>query len=72
MSQGWKKLKGAAKHIDMSERTMRDLLKEGLPHIRLSSGTILINLDLMDQWLLSFDATRNKVDALVDRATKGM
>ncbi len=41
----WKKVSDAAQHMGISTRTTRDLLKQGLPHSRLPSGTILVELE---------------------------
>ena len=40
--EGWACIKKAAQYADVSVRTMRDWLKEGLKHSRLPSGTIRI------------------------------
>lgn len=66
MAEGWRKIKGAAKHCDLSERTLRGLLKQGLPHSRLPSGTILISLRLLDEYLEALEVKENKVDQIVE------
>ncbi len=52
---GWRKIPQAAEHFGVSPRTMRTLLKQGFPHSRLPSGTVLISLKKGDEWLRGFD-----------------
>ena len=56
----WKKIPDAAKYIGMSERTVRELLKQGLPHSRLPSGTVLVELEQIDEWLRGFNVERQQ------------
>ena len=42
MPDGWAKIKTAAKYAGISERTMREWLKQRLRHARLPTGTILV------------------------------
>lgn len=65
---GWAKVKKAAEYSDISERTLRDWLKDGLKHSRLPSGTILIKFDWIDQYLESFTTKENQVDQIVNEA----
>ncbi|MFC1831153.1 hypothetical protein ACFL0S_03935 [Thermodesulfobacteriota bacterium] len=68
---GWKKVKNYAAHVDLSERTTRDLLKQGLPHIRLSSGTILIEVEQADAWLRGFSVD-SQTATIVDELMRGL
>ena len=63
---GWCKAKNAAKFADVSERKIRDWLKEGLKHSRLPSGTIRIRYSDIDGYLEQFQVNDNLVDAVVD------
>jgi predicted site-specific integrase-resolvase len=63
---GWCKAKNAAKFADVSERKIRDWLKEGLKHSRLPSGTIRIRYSDIDEYLEQFQVNDNLVDAVVD------
>ncbi|OGP68413.1 MAG: hypothetical protein A2W27_10990 [Deltaproteobacteria bacterium RBG_16_44_11] len=63
---GWVKIKPAARYAGISERTMRDWLKDGLVHSRLPSGTILIRYEQIDQFLKQYEAKENKVDQIVN------
>ena len=63
---GWAKIKQASEYAGVSPRTMRDWLKQGLPHSRLPTGTILIKLTWIDEWLESFSVGENQVDRIVE------
>ena len=52
---GWTKIKQAAKYAGVSERTVRDWLKNGLKHSRLTSGTVLIKYTSIDAYLERFE-----------------
>ena len=64
--QGWAKVKDAAKYAGMSERTLREWLKQGLPHSVLPSGTILIKYYAIDDYLESYTVQDNEIDTLVN------
>ena len=70
--RGWLKVKEAAVYCDMSERTIRSWLKDGLRYSRLKSGTILIKIEWIDEYLERFEAQENEVDRIVDEAVRGM
>ena len=63
---GWCKVKNAAKYADISERIIREWLKEGLKHSRLPSGTIRIRYSDIDEYLEQFQVNDNLVDNVVD------
>ena len=67
---GWVKIKKAADYADISERTIRHWLKDGLKHSRLPSGTILIKYDWLDSYLESFAAKEDQVDKIVNEVLK--
>jgi excisionase family DNA binding protein len=64
--RGWAKPKQIAKYMGLSERTIRSLLKEGLPHIRMPRGGILIKYSDVDEFLSQFYVKQNTTDQLVD------
>jgi excisionase family DNA binding protein len=68
--RGWLKVKEAAKYCGLSERKIRSLLKEGLRHSRLRSGTILIKVEWVDEYLGGFEAQENEVDRIVDEVVR--
>jgi len=63
---GYAKVKKAAKYAGVSERTLRNWLKDGLPHFRLSTGTILIAYRDIDNWLERFRVDDSRVHSLAD------
>jgi len=64
--RGWLTVKKAAKYCGMSERTVRSWLKQGLKHSRLSSGTILIKIAWMDEYLETYAVQENEIDKVVE------
>ena len=69
-TRGWAKVKEAAKYAGVSERSFRDWLNNGLRHIRLPSGTILIPFAWIDEYLMGFEVSTNQLDEIVDQALK--
>lgn len=65
-TRGYAKVKKACVYAGVSDRTFRDWLKAGLPHFRLSSGTILVAYSDIDGWLTSFRVDGSEVDGIVD------
>ena len=63
---GWASVKKAAKYADISERTMRDWLKNGLKHSKPSAGMIRIRYSDIDEYLMKYQVDENFVDAVVD------
>ncbi len=51
---GFMKPSTYSSHINLSLRTLRTMMKEGLPFIRLPSGRILIEVSVADNYLRSF------------------
>ncbi len=70
--RGYAKVKSAAKYAGVGERTFRDYLKAGLPHFRLSTGTILIAYRDIDAWMEQFRVDGNKLDAVVNEVMEGL
>ena len=68
--QGWLKIKKAAEYSDISERTMRDWLKDGLKHSRLPTGTVLIKIAWLDDYLESFAGKEDQVDKIVNETLR--
>jgi excisionase family DNA binding protein len=65
-TRGWAKVKEAAKYAGVSVRTLRDWLKNGLRHSRVSAGMILVSYAAIDDYLVGFEVNENQVDAIVD------
>ncbi len=70
---GWTKIKTGAEYAGVSERTFRDWLKQGLKHIRLPSGTILIRYSWIDEFLEKFliDNKLPNIDKIVEEIIDG-
>ena len=63
--QGWAKVKQGARYAGVSERTLRDWLKNGLKHSQLPTGSILIRYADIDVHLEKFAVTGKEVDSVV-------
>ena len=70
--EGWAKIKQAAKYVGVSERTFRPWLQQGLRHVRLKSGTILIKYSWIDDYLGTMEVTTHEVDEIVAELEKDM
>ena len=64
--EGWANVKKAAEYANVSERTLRDWLKEGLKHSRLNKKTIRVRYCDIDEFLEKFKVNSNFVDELVN------
>ena len=71
MTPGWLKVKNAARYADVSERTFRDWLKDGLRHVRLR-GSIRVKPQWIDSYLLGYEINRDQVDVIVDDVCRGL
>jgi hypothetical protein len=67
---GWFKIKPAAEYSGVCVRTFRPWLRDGLRHIRLPSGTILIKKQWIDEFLTNFENTENEIDSVVSEVMK--
>lgn len=66
----WMKVKAASRYGGVSERTMRTWLKQGLPHSRMPSGSILISEENIDCFLHRFEVEHNEVEVIVQSLAK--
>ena len=62
---GWLKVANAAKYMDLSTKSVRRLIRSGLPVCRLPSGTILIQRTVIDEYLEQFQTTQNDIETVV-------
>lgn len=62
--KAWGKVKTIAERSDVSPRTVRSWLKDGLPHSKVR-GTILIKFEQLDAFLESYAVSNNEVDNIV-------
>lgn len=74
--KAWASIKTAAVYADVSPRTVRSWLKEGLKHSRLPSGTIRIKLEDLDEFLSQYavdgNEARARVDGIVEEVMRGL
>ena len=70
--RGYGKVKEAARYAGVSPRTLRKFLKQGLKHVRLPTGTILIRYGWIDEFLGRFEVEdgQDHVDKLVEEVTR--
>ena len=66
--RGWTKVLSGAAYAGVSVSTFRGWLKQGLPHAKLPSGTILVRFEAIDSFLNTFEVEggRDRLDDLVD------
>ncbi len=62
----WGKVQAAARYSGLAERTVRKLLKKGLPHSRLPSGTILIRFSHIDEFLNQFGVAEDQANQIAE------
>jgi len=67
---GWMKIRSAAAYADVSPRTMRRLLKQGLRYSQLPSGRVLIKQSWIDEYLSQFESSQDEVREVVDEVIK--
>lgn len=70
--EGWGKVKDIAKYMGFSERTVRTLLSEGLPHVRLPKGSIRIKYSEADNYLMQFQVKENDAEEIVESICEEM
>ena len=70
--RGYGKVKEAARYAGVSPRTLRKFLRQGLKHVRLPTGTILIRYGWIDEFLERFEVEdgQDRVDKLVEEVTR--
>ena len=66
------KVKGYAEHIDYSPRTVRKFLADGMPHLRLPSGRILIPVERADKWLDQFLVDGSEDQKIIDELLENL
>ncbi|MDY6987954.1 MAG: helix-turn-helix domain-containing protein [Thermodesulfobacteriota bacterium] len=63
---GWMRVKSAAHYIDVSERSLRNYLKEGLRHARFR-GSVFVKKDWLDEFLEAFEVDHeNEADRIAE------
>ena len=68
---GWASIKNAVKYADVSSRTMRSWMKDGLKYSRLPSGMIRIQYSAIDEYLSSHQVDEaGMVDKIVEEVMR--
>jgi hypothetical protein len=70
MTSGWAKVPEASRYAGLKARAFRALLKKGLKYSKLPSGTILVKLSDVDEFLERFRVGENQVDRIADEAIR--
>jgi len=63
--KAWGKVKTIAERSDVSPRTVRTWLKDGLPYVKVR-GIVLIKFEQLDSFLESYSESDNQIDRIVD------
>lgn len=66
--QKWGKIPQAAQYAGISVRTMRRWLENGLAHIRMDTGTILIKFEQVDRYLANYSVQKDN-NVAIHKAT---
>ncbi len=69
----WMRIKNIAKYMDSSPKTVRRMVKFGLPYHRLPNGTLLFSQDEVDEWIRISDPSKQIseiVNSVIDEATR--
>jgi hypothetical protein len=69
---GWVKIKDGGTYGGVSGRTFRDWTKNGLRYVRLPSGTILVKIEWIDEFLEGFAVQEDEVDKVVNNVIKDL
>lgn len=70
--KGWLKPSGAAKYANVSEESIREWMRAGLPHATVSNRITLIRIDDIDQFLSAKLQVRNDIDSAVDEVVSSI
>ncbi len=69
--QGWTKPKGGAEYANVTLKTFRGWLSEGLKHSRLPSNRILVKYTDIDTFLERYSVTESRVSKIVNSIMEG-
>ena len=67
--KAWGKVKSIAERSDVSPRTVRTWLRNGLPYSKIR-GTILIKFDQLDAFLESYAVSDNEIDKIIEEVLR--
>ena len=68
----WVRINKLCKHIDSSQRTVRNYMDLGLPYSRLPNGSLLFELEAIDEWLRDHSADQQNDTAVADELLQGL
>jgi hypothetical protein len=68
--QGWLQVKRAAKYAGVSSNTLRGWMKSGLRYSRLPTGTILIKIEWIDNFIEQHEFSDNELEKIVNEVMK--
>jgi hypothetical protein len=71
ISVGWFSIGASAAYASVSPRTVREWLRVGLRHSRLSSRLILIEKESLDEFLRKFEVREDEIEQTVDEVMEG-
>ena len=66
MVKAWGKIQSVAEYGGLSSRTIRKLLKEGLPYCKLPTGSIIIKFSDFDDFAKRFKVQDDEVSRIAD------
>lgn len=66
---GWLRVKQACQYCNVSERTLRGWLSEGLRYSKIH-GTVLISIKNLDDFIQRFETKETQVDRVVDEVMR--
>ncbi len=71
---GWAKIPEACRYAGLKPRTFRGLLRRGLRHSRLPSGTVLIKYEWIDEFFAAYEFKpgESEIDRIVEETLKDL
>lgn len=68
---GWLRIRDASKYASVSERTLREWLRQGLKHSKIR-GLILLKPSWIDEFIEGFAGSSNKADEIANSCLKNL
>ncbi len=68
--KAWGNVRAGSEYAGVSPQTFRPFLKDGLEHVVLPSGTILVHRDAIDEYLRRFIVKGNKAEQIANEVIK--
>jgi len=70
VNDGWLRRKTAASYCGVSLRTVDTWLRQGLRHVKMPSGVVLIKRKWADQYIEQHENTKNEIEKIVNEIGK--